>query len=885
MEVTFHNLGCFPHFHIELPLTGLLSLTAKSGTGKSTWFDCLIWILTGKPKSGIIYRDAKNNEEAWGKLTLPDLVIHRKRGKDKIEVVTAEGALEGAAAQAYLDERFGNFELVCASAYSKQEEYHPLLKATAAERLELMQSLVKTSQKPAECIAKVVARLRDVTTVLTRTETKLKTLNKDLTGISEEDFENLVEDADTIEEDLNSTRAYLLDQEAALESFHRLSGEAKALRKTISGLKSEVEFFPEKLEEARKRVRVLEAEQKRALTYWAQVKIKERAATLLTAIAELPSLEEEPENFDLKVIRQTEAKYEAATKLMKACQLEYNEEVRKAKIKELTAAAEYYKWEPQITKLAKLEKALPEKPKYSKEQLELWKKELELRELEALLPTKPNYTQEELESWEKELELLKLEAALPTKPDYTKEQLEKWEKELELHTCPACEASLRFRNNKLILESTEKIVVPLTSAQIKETKKKVEEYNKQVTLLKNLREKTPKLETPPTLTLIQIKEAKTNLQEYLEQSAALRTLREKIPPLSEEIPLTLEEIGETQKKLEDYSKQFATLKTLRETVPKLELPKATKEQTLRLAELKSIECLTAPVISSATAEAILKRREYQKELADFDYEDLAEERNPESILKELKQTEKLVKALEQAQIIEKQKVEHTTKLKKLEEQIEELQDLEKEILAQREKRDLLEKQFARWHTLTEKRKVWQKREKKQELLESLQREQRYCLKAKSIMIAKEYCLLEEQVNEINLSLTMSLKSLFEKPLEIRVKTEKESKTTDNKTSQITMEYRIGSSISDTPKSYLSKGEQHRVSVALFIAFAARSRLPFLILDEETASQNAHFCEAIRESLREALPEKLVIVCHHNDTVGDYDCAIDLEEEMIKQGLL
>jgi DNA repair exonuclease SbcCD ATPase subunit len=340
MEVEFHNLGCFPHFHLELPKSGLLSFTAKSGTGKSTWFDCLIWILTGKPKSGIICRDAKPTEEAWGKITLNDLMVHRKRGKDKLEVVTAEGALEGAAAQAYLNNRFGNFELVCASAYSKQEEYHPLLRAKPVDRLELMQTLVTTSQKPSECIEKVTARLNQVTTALKNVENKLHRLDKELTGLKEEDFEDLAEEADTIEDDLKAARVWLAEQEKNLALFHRLSGEAKSIRKLMTGLKSEVEFSTENLREAREKIKLLETEQKRAVAYLAELKTKERAATLLIEIAKLPKLNVEPESFDLKALRTQESKFETASKLMKACGLEYSEAVRKSGLEEFTNAAE-----------------------------------------------------------------------------------------------------------------------------------------------------------------------------------------------------------------------------------------------------------------------------------------------------------------------------------------------------------------------------------------------------------------------------------------------------------------------------------------------------------------------------------------------------------------
>lgn len=746
MQLEICNLGPFSELSIELPLSGLLSLRGKSGTGKSRLSDILLWVWTGEPRTGIVNKHAKDKDKAWARLTMPSLSIYRQKNPGRREVVTADLVLEDAAADEYLAKEYGSNDLIYASSYLKQYSFHELMASSASDRLKLLQDLVMTSQRPSVYIDKVQVRSRQLASDLEEAEQKVKALDGELKGIKEKDFKVLDQVPEDLEAELKAIREEIAEAEEYMAKYHACKG-------AVSSLESQLEMFrineireveANEISMLKERKQMYELELKRATTYAAMSKVREKAEALRAQIEKLPVL---AEDVNLAALRIQEQNYESSTALFKAMGIEYTEEARKQTVEEMTAAQEQHKLAASYAKLAKLE------------------------------------------------------ASITTKPIYEMEDLEKWERQLELLICPHCEAGLRYVNKRLILESGTKPQIPINAEQIKKAK-----------------------------------------QEYVE-----------------------------------YHKNAEALETLKKTLPPYQEPKWKPKQVTRLAELKVAVLTTKPAISVSTAEEGLKRRDLESQMNSLSFSDLPKERVPAEITKDIRRMETQISRLENIKREWERKCEVEADLAEAKIAAAKFTDGATDIEAKIKRRNELEDLLARFRRCAEKRRLWLKREAKRSLIKKLTEEQRMLLNIREVMVAVEYKMLGDIVSGLNVSIAEYLTVLFEKPVSVIIDLFKEVKSTHQKKNQVTLQYACEGIKGDNAAEVFSIGQRVRASIAVLLAFSSMSNLPYVIFDESIASLNDEFREAVREVVRAALPEKLIIMSHHNDTEGDYDYHICLED--------
>ena len=125
-------------------------------------------------------------------------------------------------------------------------------------------------------------------------------------------------------------------------------------------------------------------------------------------------------------------------------------------------------------------------------------------------------------------------------------------------------------------------------------------------------------------------------------------------------------------------------------------------------------------------------------------------------------------------------------------------------------------------------------------------------------MSSEY--IQEIIDEINYSLEQILEELFNKPIDVKIYSNRDLKN-GNKKMEINLQVTYNG-IEYGSTKFLSGGEQDRVSLALLLAFSKIKNSPIMILDEEIASLDPLLREKAVEIISKWTEGKIVIhICH------------------------
>ena len=249
MKITIENLGPFDKLKLDFRDKGVVHLYGDSGTGKSSLFTVIMWILTGHPRNGIVNIKADKKKKIYGRLEYGDMTITRSKKPEKLEVMADKIFLEGEPASAYLESLYGPIKLILASCYLEQKSLHPLLSISAKDRLKLLQSLIDTTDKPEKYINIVDNRLKEITARREDLELEIKALKKELKKFKFEELENNTEDPDKLELERKELNEKLSELEKSLALFHQLSGSLSTIEQSLAKIDKESKVNESKVEE------------------------------------------------------------------------------------------------------------------------------------------------------------------------------------------------------------------------------------------------------------------------------------------------------------------------------------------------------------------------------------------------------------------------------------------------------------------------------------------------------------------------------------------------------------------------------------------------------------------------------------------------------------
>lgn len=135
--------------------------------------------------------------------------------------------------------------------------------------------------------------------------------------------------------------------------------------------------------------------------------------------------------------------------------------------------------------------------------------------------------------------------------------------------------------------------------------------------------------------------------------------------------------------------------------------------------------------------------------------------------------------------------------------------------------------------------------------------------------------MEETVDGINFHTNEILRDLFEEDIHLELRTVRELKSKDTRV-QVNININLAHQIYDSPTE-LSGGEQDRISLALMLAVAKISGTPLVLLDEAIASNNESYQEMCLDAIKQHFAGRTVINIAHNAIRGEHMNTIYVEK--------
>lgn len=145
MKVSISRFRCYDEKReFSFLDANLILISARSGGGKSTLFEAILWALFGSMTS--IYSNGIAGTQKLKtkvELTIGDLTIERVKPPEILTVVNSDNTinLSNHEAQLYLNTLFGDQSTFVSAGYSRQNTRHPLLTSSSSEKFDLLKIL------------------------------------------------------------------------------------------------------------------------------------------------------------------------------------------------------------------------------------------------------------------------------------------------------------------------------------------------------------------------------------------------------------------------------------------------------------------------------------------------------------------------------------------------------------------------------------------------------------------------------------------------------------------------------------------------------------------------------------------------------------------------
>jgi DNA repair exonuclease SbcCD ATPase subunit len=136
LKLSLTNFRCWEEKEISIPDVGICLINGKSGKGKSTILNSIVYCITGKLKN----ISTINKKYTKVKLSIDDMTITRTRGPNRL-IVEKEGKIyEDDQAQAIIDNVFGSE--FSNTSYIDQDNINSFVFLSPSEKIEFLEKLI-----------------------------------------------------------------------------------------------------------------------------------------------------------------------------------------------------------------------------------------------------------------------------------------------------------------------------------------------------------------------------------------------------------------------------------------------------------------------------------------------------------------------------------------------------------------------------------------------------------------------------------------------------------------------------------------------------------------------------------------------------------------------
>lgn len=427
MELTLTNFRCWEDKNLSIPSSGICLINGRSGKGKSSILNSILYAVTGKLKN-ITTINKKSTKVV---LKIDNVSITRSRGPNRLVLKKDDKIYENDEAQGIINDIFGSE--FSNTSYIDQDNMYSFVFLSPSDKMEFLEKLLLHNYNIEKMKDNIRLEISKTKTDYTTEESKVNTLHTLLSKSSTLDYDNFF--IDCFGKEGTPLKITNLNYDKVLEKIknNREISEknVKVIKLKIKKLEEEYDQFL-KINEKISNIKML----KENVLYIEFIKYENDICNELVSL-------EESKNYYTKNKELIRLKDKHSELYKKHSTLKY---ANQKEVEQLIA---------ELTDIEKDIKDIKDINKISRKRVYDLEKCIEIFDTLAVLDEKLKDNKDFDDDIQKESEILENNKDILTKKQKLLNDVEKF------YTCPSCHTSLKISENKLILSSiNNKVVEP-----------------------------------------------------------------------------------------------------------------------------------------------------------------------------------------------------------------------------------------------------------------------------------------------------------------------------------------------------------------------------------------------------------------------------------------
>jgi DNA repair exonuclease SbcCD ATPase subunit len=784
MNIALTNFRCWEDKKFAFPEKGICLLSGRSGRGKSTILNSIVYAITGKGKNVTSFQ----KRSTCVSIEMDGVTITRQRGPNRLVVKKGDRQYEDDEAQSMIDSIFGSE--FCNTSYIDQENTNSFVFLSPSEKIEFLEKLLLARYNIDNMKDRVKESLSSTKSDHISTDSKITTLN-DMLG-----------------------KMKMVEQEEVLIDTIKLTSQNRA--KLYEKIKSNLDITEKNNKSVQTKIK--KWEQEKIASASSNEKIHSLKCKLSDAAEEMSCLSDKETLSDqLNIFEKRKVAYLQHKSYVRFRELE----------KTYTERTEHNKKEKELL-LAQLND-LPGREILQKSILQL---ESIQRIIESLLVIEDRISNppdaDKLAELVSEREILRtrLSGYQKTVADYQR-----------YYTCPSCQKSLQFHQEKLIMGNKVDNIDEL-KCSVKELSKKIETIDSEIDRLK-----------------AEIVVFEKNEKEYNQMFDRLDDLLKL--PTGETIEQEMVDSVHTD--MIDKRKRY---EMVTQSVREIDSDRLVIQLKKEMDSLKSDVNTTGSDIPGIPSEqeypGLLEKIASTKEMVDRVSQFQRKREVYQKSLDELSPPERTDAELDELLSQNREKME--TYQNKAEQYKVYLQKIEKWEITERD--NTMYQSIQTQITEAECKKV------------SLMDRMRCLVKLRDHIKHAEQQSLMDFIDTLNRHAAIYIDDFFpDDDITVELHTVQEGKTTGKE--KVTLHFVVNFRNMVGDLSFLSGGQRDRVNLAFTLAFSELVENRVLLLDECISSLDSETSNVVLDQLKTKYKGKLVIVVSHQANLGFFDHILEV----------
>ena len=496
LELSLNNFRCWESKSISIPSSGICLINGRSGKGKSTILNSILYAVTGKLKNITTI----NKKTTKVSLKIDNISITRSRGPNRLIVDKDGKTYDGEQAQSIIDSIFGS-EFANTS-YIDQDSINSFVSLSPSDKMEFLEKLLLQQYDIEKIKDNIKIEISKTKTEYTSQESKLNTLESIIKDLSHNQQDELI-----IEKVKINKGNYQKHLEKIKSNYDVIDKNTKTVKSKLKKLEEEQNTFS-KINEKKQKLNILLDDIK--------------SNPLYNEIENITSIENElcgldrSKTFYLKNKEYTSLKYRYDELNSKYIQL----------------------YEKNEKELHDLEKQLSQIPQVSKKRISELERCIEMIEVLNKMEQELNESVDFDSKIQEETLLYNSSKDILSKKQQILSEYEK------CYTCPSCQKILKINNDRLVLSSFERdIDLKMLKQEIESLKSDIKTIDSNISSIKKQQ------------TIYQQKE-----QQYNDMFDKLDTLRGDIDCDKDLFQSEINNINDVLKSKEEINKKIQIIK-------------------------------------------------------------------------------------------------------------------------------------------------------------------------------------------------------------------------------------------------------------------------------------------------------------------------------------